>query len=168
MAIGVHVAGLKFVAVNTLTGAVLSKDDPTVSTNQLLRTRHEYRVIPTSGLPHTANWPDLKTYLTAELPYSLVKLNQSMVLTSNEDPKVAVHVAYIQLMPVDPMGNVLDKSTATIKGMMTANTEPRVIADPDIASSAGNPTVKSYIEAEAAAGFGVRHLDQTMIITYSA
>jgi hypothetical protein len=77
-----------------------------------------------------------------------------------------VHIAYIQLMPVNSLGVVVDKNDATIKQMLTTSSEPRVIADPAIANTATNPTPKAYLELEAADDFILNHIDQTQIITY--
>lgn len=170
MAINLHVAKTRFVPVNTVTGLVVDKNSPTVTIGETLRTRSEHRVVPDASLPHTANWPNLTAYLTAELPFSLVKLTQSLIITSDEVSAVTVHVAYLQLLPVDSIGNVIDKNspTTTVKRVLaTSGTEPRVIVNAGIANTAGNPTIKAYLEAEAAAGFTLKHIDQTMIITYS-
>lgn len=80
---------------------------------------------------------------------------------------IGCHVVRTSFVSTDPNGNRIDKNNTTIKTMMTANTEHRVIPDSAIASSANWPTVKSYIEAEAAIGYILAYLDQTMIVTYS-
>ena len=79
-----------------------------------------------------------------------------------------VHVAYIQLMNVDGLGNVVKRNDATINQMKNTQMEQRIMVDPLIPSSATNPTVKDYIIAEEVAGFRVTHIDQTMIISYDS
>lgn len=81
---------------------------------------------------------------------------------------VGIHIVYIGRKPVQPDGTVLDKNTATTKQMQTGSGEDRVLADSAIASSAGFPTVKTYLEREAALNYVVYHLSQTTIITYDA
>lgn len=80
---------------------------------------------------------------------------------------VVVHIVRLRPIAVDATGAVIDKNKATIGQVARGgSTEPRVIPDLNIASSANYPTIEDYIIAEAAAGFVVRHIDQTMIITY--
>lgn len=80
---------------------------------------------------------------------------------------IGIHVVYVMLRDVKSDGSVLDKATASITDMRTASDkQPRVIADSAIASSAGHPTVKTYLEREAAAGYTLNHMTQTMIVTY--
>lgn len=64
-------------------------------------------------------------------------------------------------------GTPINKNSATIAQVQHSDTEMRVIADAAIASSAGNPTIKAYLEAEATAGFTLRHMDNQMIVTYN-
>ncbi len=40
-----------------------------------------------------------------------------------------------------------------------------VVIDADIPNTAGNPTIKDYLEAEVADGFGFKYMDQNTIIT---
>jgi hypothetical protein len=77
-----------------------------------------------------------------------------------------IHVARIALLPVNPLGAVLDKNTATIAQMTQASTEERVLVDADIPNSVGNPTPTEYLKLEAADDYTLRHIDQTYIITY--
>lgn len=81
---------------------------------------------------------------------------------------IIVHVARVALMPVDPTGNVIDKLAAdtTNKIMLTASSEHRMIIDANIASTTNNPTVKTYLELEAAANFVMEYMDQNTVITY--
>jgi len=77
-----------------------------------------------------------------------------------------IHVARIGQKPITPAGTVLDKNEASVKEMMTATTEDRVLADPAMPNTASFPTVKNYLELEASADFVLYHLDQNVIITY--
>ena len=69
-----------------------------------------------------------------------------------------VHVATTVMVPIDSAGGVVDKKTATIAGMLKTSSEIRV-------NVAGHPTVADYLAHEYAAGFTLRHMDQTYIIT---
>jgi hypothetical protein len=43
-----------------------------------------------------------------------------------------------------------------------------VIPADDVPNSAGYPTIKEYLKAEAVSGYKLYHLDQNIIITYDA
>jgi uncharacterized alpha/beta hydrolase family protein len=79
---------------------------------------------------------------------------------------IVVHVVRVGMVTIDSLGNSVDKNNTTNKVMMTANSEHRVLVDGDIVSTASNPTVKAYLEAEAALDFVLEHMDQSTIITY--
>lgn len=81
---------------------------------------------------------------------------------------IACHVVRVGFVTVDSAGARLDKTTATTKQMLTANTEHRVFEDSAIASSSGSPSVKTYVEREAAAGYVMGYMDQNMVVTYLA
>jgi hypothetical protein len=78
-----------------------------------------------------------------------------------------IHVARIALMPVNSVGAVVSKNSATIGQMMNVTSEERMISDSSIPNTANNPTPKAYLELEAAGDFILNHIDQTYIITYS-
>ena len=59
-----------------------------------------------------------------------------------------------------------DNPSTTIAMMLRTRDEHRVVSDASVPNSAGNPTVKQYLEAEAADGYKLQHMDQTQIITY--
>lgn len=59
-------------------------------------------------------------------------------------------------------------SGATIAQVIDSSKELRVLENPNVPSSAGNPTLEDYLIAEDAAGFQLRHLDNVYIITYDA
>lgn len=81
---------------------------------------------------------------------------------------MAVHYANIGLVHVDASGNIISGTDYTISQRLTSNSEMRVLPDASIASSAGYPTIKAYLEAEETAGFRLGVINQTMIITYDA
>jgi len=167
MSVDQHIARTAFVAVNRYTGQVVSKDDPTLPINAFLHTEHQWRVIPDPSLPNTANWPTLAAYLQAELPFSLSKISQSMIITSNLGSASMVNVAYLHLTNVDPLGNIVDKSDprTTIAQMLHTQLAYRVIPNSGIPNSAGGPSLDKYLAAELASGLSVSHIDQSMIIT---
>lgn len=82
---------------------------------------------------------------------------------------MTVHVARLMICKIDAAGNRIDpndKST-TINSMLSFSTENRVIPDAQIPSSAGYPTIKQYLELEAAGSYKLQHLDQSFVITYN-
>lgn len=82
---------------------------------------------------------------------------------------VGIHVVRLSLCNVDQTGAVIKKDDpgTTVKTMMTADTEIRVLADAGVSNSASNPTVKAYLEAEAADDYVLKYIDQNLIVTYN-
>ena len=80
---------------------------------------------------------------------------------------MAIHVARIGMVDIDPMGAVINKNAAKIKDMLTASSEQRVLVNAAIPNTTGNPTIEAYLIAEAGAGYKFAHLDQTFVITQS-
>lgn len=87
-----------------------------------------------------------------------------------------VHVATMKQVHVNAIGVVIDKSAkeTTYNDIMSGSSEWRVDYDSGIAST-GNPagptpttypTLKVYLEREAALGFMLQFLNQSMVITY--
>ena len=84
---------------------------------------------------------------------------------------IGMHIANIGMKSIASNDiTVLDRNVATISSMMTASSELRVLARNDgLAPSASDfPTVEVYLIREAALGYKVYVLNQTMIITYNA
>jgi hypothetical protein len=79
-----------------------------------------------------------------------------------------VHVANIGLQQVDTNGVVFSKQSADMKRVISASTEQRIIPNADLINTSQSPTLKSYLELEAADGFSLKHLDQTFVITEKA
>lgn len=79
-----------------------------------------------------------------------------------------VHVARVGFLKVDGLGNVVSKDdvSGTLASQLSGSHEHRVIEDSSIANTSGNPTVKAYLELEAADDYVLNHMDQTTIITY--
>ena len=83
---------------------------------------------------------------------------------------MAVHVVRVGLFTVDAANNQrINKNSpsTTFNQLKNTSMEALVIPDSGIPSSAGYPTIKEYLEAEAAAGYTLRHMDQSFIITYN-
>jgi hypothetical protein len=81
---------------------------------------------------------------------------------------INVHVARVAALNVDNTGNVVKKDdpNVSLRQQLQTRLDHRVLEDAAIANSSGNPSVKDYIEAEAADDYVVHHMDQTTIITY--
>lgn len=82
---------------------------------------------------------------------------------------MAVHVARVGLFTVDQNGNRLDKNSpdTTIGQLTRTSQDMLVIPDSGIATTAGYPNIKTYLEREAGDGYTLRHLDQSFVITYN-
>jgi len=79
------------------------------------------------------------------------------------------HTARIAVFNVDPVGNIVKKDdpNVSIKQQMQTQMSHLIIEDSAIPNSIGNPTVKAYIEAEAASDYVIHRMGQTEITTYS-
>lgn len=79
-----------------------------------------------------------------------------------------IHVARVAFLAVDALGNVVSKDnpTNTISMQLSGSHEHRILQDDTIANTAGNPTVKRYLELEAASDYILQYMDQNTIITY--
>ena len=82
---------------------------------------------------------------------------------------IGIHVARVGFLAVDAMGNVIDKESdsTTIGDVIKGSShEHRVLADSGIPNTVNKPTVKAYLEAEAA-GLGVatgQHVTQIGLV----
>lgn len=81
---------------------------------------------------------------------------------------VGVHVVRVAFVKVDGAGQVLSKEdpNVTIKQQLLGSHDHRIIPDAGVPNSATRPTVKAYLEAEAASDYVLEYMDQNMIITY--
>lgn len=82
---------------------------------------------------------------------------------------ITIHVASHGIMRVSDTTNQKYYSTTSsnisIKDAIRFHTDDLVTEDSTIPSSLGNPNIKAYLAAEAAAGYSFKHMDQTYIIT---
>jgi hypothetical protein len=81
---------------------------------------------------------------------------------------VEVHIAELAYLNVLPDGRVVRRSNQanlSINEMLKFDTEFRVTADSGNTNTNGSPTIKTYLEREAADGFEPVQVFQTMIIT---
>lgn len=82
---------------------------------------------------------------------------------------IGCHYARVGLVQVNALGVVVDKNNTSIKGMLDASSQHRVLPDVDNApNSTGSPTIPDYVIAEAADGYIVGYMDQNSIVTYAA
>jgi len=80
-----------------------------------------------------------------------------------------IHTAHLCLKPIDPLGNVVDKNRATFATMNLTSSEVRLLDEAAVyPNTAGFPTIRDYLDLEAADGFILAHLDQTYCITQDA
>lgn len=82
MAINIHVARVAALSVDSM-GNVVSKEDPSVTIAQQLRTSLEHRVIEDSAIPNTSGNPTVKTYLESEASddYVMEYMDQNTIIT---------------------------------------------------------------------------------------
>lgn len=78
-----------------------------------------------------------------------------------------VHVAELTLIQKTAAGSIKRRVEMTIEEALTASTEIRLIDDSDIPNTSGYPTLRGYLELEAADNFQLTHLDQSYVITYN-
>lgn len=81
---------------------------------------------------------------------------------------IGIHVVTIAVQNVDATGTRIDKNNSTIKDMLNTELRHLVVPDTNIPNSAGWPTVKRYLELEAAQDYILGDMTQTMIVTYDA
>ena len=79
-----------------------------------------------------------------------------------------IHVARVAFLAVDALGNVVSKDsiTNTISMQLSGSHEHRILQDDTITNTVNNPTVKRYLELEAAANYVLQYMDQNSVITY--
>jgi hypothetical protein len=88
-----------------------------------------------------------------------------------------IHIAQIAMIQIDsqtglpftkdtsPMNKYLTQQTPSSTRARSFSTEQRIIVDPAIPSSTGNPDIPTYLAAEDALGFKLVHIDQSTVIT---
>jgi len=78
---------------------------------------------------------------------------------------MTVHVASIGLVPINAMGNRVNKNSATIGTVANTSTEPRIIPNNLIPNSVDYPNIENYIGLELSDGFTLIHIDNAVIVT---
>lgn len=84
---------------------------------------------------------------------------------------VGCHVVFVTPTRVNSITGAvvdIDSQTATLKDHMQTHTEPRVVVNAAVPSSATRPTIEQYLELEAAGNYVLGSLTQTMIVTYDS
>ncbi len=85
---------------------------------------------------------------------------------------MVVHIARTAVLAINiKTGKPINKEDPATTIADTLRTEHKHVVIPNITDaphSANWPTVEQYIKLEAAAGFKVHHMDQTMILTYDS
>lgn len=82
---------------------------------------------------------------------------------------ISVHIAHVAIRKVNSIdGTVLTKDdpAETIKQHIQFDHQHRIIEDSAVPNTTGQPTVDSYIAAEAAIDYVVHYMDQYTVITY--
>jgi hypothetical protein len=80
---------------------------------------------------------------------------------------MAIHAARVGLFTTDSSGNRIDKccNSISINELKQTSQEFLILPDQSIPNTSGYPTIKSYLQLEAADGFFLQHLDQSFVIT---
>lgn len=76
-----------------------------------------------------------------------------------------IHLVKTGEFRVNSSNVIIDRNIASIEDMLDARREFLVIPDAAIPNSASSPTIKAYLEAEAADGYDLAHMDQGIIVT---
>ncbi len=76
-----------------------------------------------------------------------------------------LHHAELRQVKIDAGGNIIDSSP--LKNHLNFSVEYRIVPDDDIPNSAGWPTLKEYLEAEASDSFEPKSITQALVITYN-
>ena len=81
---------------------------------------------------------------------------------------IGIHVVNVGQFTVDSSGNRVNKNDAntSIGTLKSTSHAWLVIPSSDIPNSASYPTITAYLKAEAADNYILKHIDQTMIVTY--
>lgn len=77
----------------------------------------------------------------------------------------SVHYVNVRLVKLDQSGNLITGQTP-LKSSLKFSTEHRIEPDVDIPNSVNNPSIKEYLEAEAADGFEPKIITQSFIVTW--
>lgn len=82
---------------------------------------------------------------------------------------IRIHIVTVAFLPTKADGTVVLKNSpsTTINDVKNTSHQHLVIPSSDVPSSAGYPTVDTYLKLEAAGDFVLKYMDQNKIITYS-
>ncbi len=82
MAVNVHIVRVRFVAVSPA-GVVIDKNAATTTINDVLRSEHQHRVIPTAAVPSSEDGPTIEDYIIAEAAagYKVHHMDQTTIIT---------------------------------------------------------------------------------------
>jgi hypothetical protein len=82
-AIPIHVATTRMVNIDNSTGAIVDKNLPTTTINQVAQSSSEIRVDVDSSNSNTSNYPTITDYLKAEAAagYTLAHMTQNYIVT---------------------------------------------------------------------------------------
>jgi len=75
------------------------------------------------------------------------------------------HTAYIKEFYINELGGVVNQDIASISTIINSSKEQRIIQDSNIPNTTGNPTIKRYLELEAADGYSLKNINNNIIIT---
>jgi len=82
---------------------------------------------------------------------------------------VQSHFAEIGLVQIDPVsGRVYQRGhggNLTIKEVLVFQTEHRILVDNALPNTSTNPTIKEYLELEAADDFQLKTVNQSFVVT---
>lgn len=84
---------------------------------------------------------------------------------------IGIHVVNVAFLAINKAtGQPVDKNdpNTKIKDVMKTEHKHVVLPDSSIASSAGYPSIKTYLEREAALDYVANHISQNLIVTYDA
>ena len=81
---------------------------------------------------------------------------------------IPIHVVRVGIFNVDQNGVRIDKNdpATTINQLKSTSQEALVIPSASVPNSSGYPTIKAYLELEAAANFKMQYMDMSIIVTY--
>lgn len=83
-AVPIRVARVGFLAVNSRTGAVIDKNNPSTTVNDVMQTSHQHRVLQDiTNAPNSTGNPTVDDYLRREAGdgYVVRHMDQNMIVT---------------------------------------------------------------------------------------
>lgn len=82
----IHIVHVKPQNVNSLTGEIVDKNDPSTTIAQVMRSDTEFRVVPDANIPNSIGSPTIANYLTLEdaAGFKAVQVSNTMIITQSE------------------------------------------------------------------------------------